>query len=89
MRTTLNIDDDLLKEAKIAAIREGITLTKYIERALKHRCAGEGGSPPAGRWNFTPVSGETVPGFPWRGSLSKILEFVEAAEPGEGADADS
>ena len=38
MRTTLNIDDELLEEAKIAAIREGITLTEYIERALKHEC---------------------------------------------------
>ncbi len=35
MRTTLNIDDELLKEAKIAAIRRGSTLTALIERALR------------------------------------------------------
>lgn len=37
MRTTLNIDDDLLKEAKIAAVREGTTLTALVERALRER----------------------------------------------------
>ncbi|MBE0610838.1 MAG: type II toxin-antitoxin system VapB family antitoxin, partial [Dehalococcoidia bacterium] len=35
MRTTLNIDDDLLKEAKIMAVREGTTLTALLERALR------------------------------------------------------
>lgn len=35
MRTTLNIDDDLLKEAKITAVREGTTLTALLERALR------------------------------------------------------
>jgi hypothetical protein len=37
MRTTLNIDDDLLKEAKIMAVREGTTLTALLERALRER----------------------------------------------------
>jgi hypothetical protein len=89
MRTTLNIDDELVREAKIAAIREGITLTEYIERALKHRCSLQGGRPAKDGWTFTPLSDGEVPGFPWRGSLSEILEFVEAAESGEGTDADS
>lgn len=37
MRTTLNLDDDLLKAAKIAAIREGVTLTALVEAALRER----------------------------------------------------
>lgn len=40
MRTTLNIDDDLLKAAKIAAIQEGTTLTALVEEGLRQRVLG-------------------------------------------------
>ena len=80
MRTTLNLDDDLIKEAKIAAIREGITLTEYIERALRE-CGNGKESSPEERWTF-PVreGGEPIPGFPRSGSYSKMLEFLEGPE---------
>jgi antitoxin component of RelBE/YafQ-DinJ toxin-antitoxin module len=35
MQTTLRIDDAIYREAKSAAARRGITLTRYIEEALK------------------------------------------------------
>ena len=35
MKTTLNLDDAVVKRAKKAAAREGITLTKFIEDALR------------------------------------------------------
>ena len=35
MRTTINIDKDLLKEAKLRAARKGITLTAVVEEALR------------------------------------------------------
>lgn len=35
MRTTLNIDDELLKAAKIAAVHRKCTLTKVIEEGLR------------------------------------------------------
>jgi hypothetical protein len=35
MRTTINLDDELLKEAKQAAAANGITLTRLIEDALR------------------------------------------------------
>ncbi len=35
MKTTLNLDDAVLKRAKKEAAREGITLTKFIEDALR------------------------------------------------------
>jgi hypothetical protein len=76
MRTTLNIDDELIKEAKIAAIREGITLTEYIERALR-QCRREKEEPAEERWTFPVREGKPVPGFPWSGSLSKMIEFLE------------
>lgn len=37
MQTTLRIDDALYREAKTAAAREGITITRFIEAALLQR----------------------------------------------------
>jgi antitoxin component of RelBE/YafQ-DinJ toxin-antitoxin module len=37
MQTTLRIDDALYREAKAAAVREGVTLTSFIESALQLR----------------------------------------------------
>ena len=80
MRTTLNIDDDVMKEAKIAAIRAGITLTEYVERALR-ACGSQTKAPSEERWTF-PVreGGEPIPGFPWSGSYSKMIEFAEGPD---------
>lgn len=36
MRTTLQLDDTLVTEAKVAAARSGRTLSQYIEDALRH-----------------------------------------------------
>lgn len=35
VRTTLNIDDDLMRDAKAAAARNGRTLTAVVEDALR------------------------------------------------------
>jgi hypothetical protein len=35
MQTTLRIDDQLYREAKAEAAREGITLTRFLENALR------------------------------------------------------
>jgi hypothetical protein len=37
MKTTLNLDDKLLAEAKAVAARERTTLTRLIEEGLKNR----------------------------------------------------
>jgi len=39
MRTTLDIDDHVLRKAKEAAAREGKTLTRIVEEALRERVA--------------------------------------------------
>ena len=39
MRTTIRIDEQLLKEAKLRAAHRGITLTKVIEEALRESLA--------------------------------------------------
>ncbi len=36
MRTTIRLDDDLLADAKRAAVERGTTLTSLIEDALRH-----------------------------------------------------
>jgi hypothetical protein len=79
MRTTLNINDELIKEAKIAAIREGITLTEYIERALR-QCRAKKEAPAEEQWTFPVHEGKPVPGFPWSGSYSKMIEFLEGPD---------
>lgn len=92
MRTTLNIDDELIREAKIAAIREGITLTEYIERALAHKCSSRSERQSEEPWGFPVRRGHPIPGFPWEGSLSEMLEFLEGPDElveFEGPDADS
>lgn len=44
MQTTLRIDDQLYREAKAEAAREGITLTRFLESALRMKL---GKTPPA------------------------------------------
>jgi hypothetical protein len=39
MRTTLNISDDLLRQAKSAAAESGTTLTKLVEDAVRESLA--------------------------------------------------
>ena len=41
MKTTLNLDDQVLKNAKEEAARTGITLTAFVEQALKARLLQE------------------------------------------------
>lgn len=37
MQTTLRIDDDVYRQAKAEAARSGVTLTRFIEEALRDR----------------------------------------------------
>ena len=47
MQTTLRIDDKLYREAKAEAARAGITLTRFIEEALRQRIAQSSSDNPA------------------------------------------
>lgn len=48
MRTTVRLEDALMKEAKVRAAEEGITLTQLIAEALRSRLAGMRGVEDAG-----------------------------------------
>ena len=39
MKTTLNLNDQVLRQAKGRAARDGITLTRFVEDALRVRLA--------------------------------------------------
>ena len=43
MKTTVEIDDDLLKAAKKRAIDEGTSLRRFLERAIRDRISGASG----------------------------------------------
>jgi hypothetical protein len=39
MRTTIRLDDELMREAKVRAAEQGITLTQLIDESLRERLA--------------------------------------------------
>lgn len=47
MQTTLRIDDEIYRGAKVQAAREGATLTRFIEEALRERIARSAATPPS------------------------------------------
>ena len=77
MQTTLRIDDQLYREAKAAAAREGVTITRFIEESLKlrlHRGARAGKSKQVSLPTF---SGG---GFPYSPEQLKALTHRAEAE---------
>lgn len=60
MKTTLNLDDQLLRKAKQCAAREGITLTAFVDDALRAKLLLE---KPKHRYRFKPnvVTGSGPP----------------------------
>jgi hypothetical protein len=49
MRTTLNLDEELLNQAKLAAARGRTTLTAFVEAALRERLLRADADPPEQR----------------------------------------
>jgi hypothetical protein len=81
MRTTIRLDDDLLRAAKLYAVETGRTLTAVIEDALRQaisrRSPGEPASPvqlPVARGG-----GTLQPGVDLDDSAA-LLELMEAAD---------
>ncbi|RMF22677.1 MAG: DUF2191 domain-containing protein [Deltaproteobacteria bacterium] len=63
MRTTLDIDDAVLREAKKTAAREGKTLTRVVEEALRDRVARPKRSGKRFRLRLLTKKGRRVPGI--------------------------
>lgn len=49
MKTTLNLNDQLLADAKVLAAQQRMTLTRLIEEGLRLRLRAKTGSPARGR----------------------------------------
>lgn len=63
MRTTFDLPDDLMKRAKIAAVRRGSTLRDLVAEALRRLLADQA-SPERRRMDRAPIklpSGHTIP----------------------------
>ena len=76
MKTTLNLDDALIREAKRRAAEEGTTLTALIERALRTllQPARPGGK--RFRLKLLTKRGRPIPGINWddRDSIYEAME---------------
>jgi hypothetical protein len=90
MKTTLELGDDVLREAKAAAARGGISLCRYFEEALVEKLAREGLAathPASGRsW---PVEPPEVPCNEIRRIQALIDEEFEQIEPSDADDPNS
>ena len=80
MRTTIRINDQLLRDAKAHSARMGCSLTSLIEDALRQMLARQTGKPNQGRVKLTTVSGRGLrPGVDLDNS-AKLLEILEQAD---------
>ena len=62
MRTTLNIDDELISRVKEMAARTGRTITALVEDALAKEVAGDTVGQTGFSLRWTPVEGVAAPG---------------------------
>jgi hypothetical protein len=82
MRTTLDIDDDLLAAAKELARRERSTAGKVVSRLLRRSLTGAAAPAPASRARRAPVAGFQP--FPARAGVVATNEQVNALRDAEG-----
>jgi hypothetical protein len=74
MQTTLRVDDEIYRQAKAEAAREGITLTKFIEEALELRL----------RQAPAPATPGELPVFRGGPPLPPDFDLVKAIKEAEG-----
>jgi hypothetical protein len=76
MRTTLNIDDALMRKVKRLASRQGKTMTQVVQEALRKEVTGERPSHGRFRLEWVTVSGRLLPGV----DLSDRESLLDAME---------
>ena len=65
MKTTLHLNDQVLHPSKELAARDGITLTRFVEDALRARLAGPGARKRSFRLRLKVVTGRAPPNVDW------------------------
>jgi hypothetical protein len=83
MRTTIRLDDDLLREAKRAALDGGQTLTAFIESALRERLARRAQARKSEPIKLLTVPGKPLPGIDFS-SNAAVREFLDREDPAGG-----
>ena len=61
MKTTLNLNDQILRQAKGRAAQAGVTLTKFVEDALREKLMAEHLRRPAFKLRMRTVRGYAPP----------------------------
>jgi hypothetical protein len=77
MRTTIRLDDQLLRSAKRFAQETGQSLTKLIEDALRHRLARREAKPTRNPVTLTTVSGRGLRSGVDIDDSAALLAFME------------
>lgn len=80
MRTTVRLDDQLLREAKKTAAETGRTLTAVIEDALRQALAARPPREKGSRFKLPVLDlGDTMPGVDFDNSAA-LLDLMEAGD---------
>ena len=82
MRTTLDIDDDLLAATKELARKEGVTAGQVVSRLLRHSLTGMASAPRSARARARAVAGFEP--FPARPGVVTTNDLVNALRDDEG-----
>ena len=61
MKTTLNLNDQVLRQAKERAGRDGITLTRFVENAMRAKLMASPRKGPGFKLKITTVKGKRPP----------------------------
>ena len=61
MKTTLNLNDQVLRHAKERAARDGITLTRFVENAMRAKLMATQSKGPAFKLKIPTVKGKRPP----------------------------
>jgi hypothetical protein len=80
MRTTIRLDDDLLREAKAYAIATDRTLTRLIEDALREALARRAARPRRRRLRLRTFKGRGVQPGVNLDSNAALLDLMEGSE---------
>jgi hypothetical protein len=88
MLTSLRIDDDLYRVAKAGAASEGLTITKYLDQALRLRLAYDASDRAQKKGNLTePISLPTCPEI-FKGHDFSMAELNAAVALQDGEEAE-
>ena len=61
MKTTLDLNDEILRRAETQAARDGISLTRFVEEALRTKLVDDSRQDPAFKLDLKTVKGYAPP----------------------------